>query len=196
MRSLTLSSALVLAMLLALSTLTCAQLVDSVSQPFERSLDETTLLTEQSLLAARQASNSTSTASAAEPSGSAAPGGDATITDSACSMTNHLSINQQASWGNGFINTCCGFDAGTQCWYRHQNSVAPELECEIPSCADLETEDKSKMVGFVPLNSTNGSGKYGNIFLSLGQISAAMGVAPMLGLTLVVAVAVSVMGCL
>ncbi|CDS01877.1 hypothetical protein, partial [Sporisorium scitamineum] len=186
MRSFTFSATAPVAILLALATLTTAQLeaIDSVAQPFERSLDHAAVLSERSLLEARQSTNTSSTAS-----GSAPAGADATIASSTCSMTNHLAVNQQASWGNGFINTCCGFEKGTQCWYRNQNAVSAELECEIPSCADLETEDASKMIGFVPLNSTNGSGKYGNIFLSLGMLSPAAIMAPMMGVVGVVAVA-------
>ncbi|KIS70822.1 uncharacterized protein UMAG_01970 [Mycosarcoma maydis] len=190
MRSLQLTffAALVIA-----STLTTAQLVDSVAQPFERSLQDANILTERSLLEARQASNATSTTSAAEPSGSAAVGGEATITEEACSMTNHLSQNQQASWGNGFINTCCSFNNGVQCWYRKQDTVSAQQECEIPGCADLLNEDRSKWVGFVPLNSTNGEGKYGNFFLSLGMLSAGGAMVPMMGVVATVALAVSAM---
>ncbi|SPO23509.1 uncharacterized protein UTRI_02188 [Ustilago trichophora] len=189
------------AAVLALVSMSCAQLhADSVAQPFiDRSLsDSNPLLSERSLLEARQASNTTTTAttssSAAQStaSGSAPAGGDATITESTCSMTNHLAVNQQASWGNGFINTCCGFSTGTQCWYRRQDDVSPQQECEIPSCADLESEDKSRMIGFNPLNSTNGSGKYGNIFLSLGMLSPAAIMMPAMG-AVVVAVAIAVL---
>ncbi|SPO22179.1 uncharacterized protein UTRI_02188_B [Ustilago trichophora] len=181
---------------LALATLSSAQLqADSVAQPFiDRSLsDSNPLLSERSLLEARQASNTTtattsSSAAQSTASGSAPAGGDATITESTCSMTNHLAVNQQASWGNGFVNTCCGFSTGTQCWYRRQDDVSPQQECEIPSCADLESEDKARMIGFNPLNSTNGSGKYGNIFLSLGMLSPAAIMMPAMG---VVAMAVA-----
>ncbi|TKY87385.1 hypothetical protein EX895_004062 [Sporisorium graminicola] len=203
MRSLSFFTTALIALLLALATLATAQLeaIDSVAQPFERSLDDAALPSERSLLEARQSTNTTTSsasasASAPTASGSAPVGGDATITESNCSMTNHLSVNQQASWGNGFINTCCGFSQGTACWYRNQNAVSADLECEIPSCAELESEDKSKMIGFVPLNSTNGSGKYGNIFLSLGMLSPAAMVVPMVGVVSVVAIAVSVMSAL
>lgn len=189
------------AALLVLATLSTAQLqADSVAQPFvDRSLDAAALLSERSLLEARQASNASSssaTASSSAPestaSGSAPAGGDATITESTCSMTNHLAGNQQASWGNGFVNTCCGFATGTQCWYRRQGDVSGEDECEIPSCADLESEDKARMIGFVPLNSTNGSGKYGNIFLSFGMLSPAGVMVPAMG-AMVLAVSVALM---
>ncbi|KAJ1028401.1 hypothetical protein NDA16_001568 [Ustilago loliicola] len=194
--------------LLALATLSTAQLVDPVAQPFERSLDDSSssshlLLTQRNLLEARQSpANSTSTnpsasttASAAEStsSGSAPPGGEATITESTCSMTNRLSVNQQASWGNGFVNTCCGFATGTQCWYRNQNVVSGQDECEIPDCADLESEDKARMIEFIPLNSTNGSGKYGNIFLSLGILSGGIMVVPTMGLMLAVSAGAIIM---
>ncbi|SJX62081.1 uncharacterized protein SRS1_10728 [Sporisorium reilianum f. sp. reilianum] len=199
MRSFAFSTAALVAILLALATLTTAQLeaIDSVSQPFERTLDDAALLSERSLLEARQASNTTtSSAPASTASGSAPAGGDATITEATCSMTNHLAVNQQASWGNGFVNTCCGFAKGTQCWYRNQNAVSADLECEIPNCADLESEDSAKMIGFVPLNSTNGSGKYGNIFLSLGMLSPGVMLVPALGVVSVVALAVSLMSAL
>lgn len=202
MRSFTFSTAALIAILLALATLTTAQLdaIDSVSQPFERTLDDAAVLSERSLLEARQSTNTTSSSSSSAPAstatGSAPAGGDATITEPTCSMTNHLAVNQQASWGNGFINTCCGFAKGTQCWYRNQNAVSSDLECEIPNCADLESEDAARMIGFVPLNSTNGSGKYGNIFLSLGMLSPAAMVAPMVGVVSVVAALVALMGAL
>ncbi|SOV04907.1 uncharacterized protein UDID_02926 [Ustilago sp. UG-2017a] len=198
----------ILAILLALAvTLSTAQLVDSVSQPFQRSLDSFSspdLLNQRSLLEARQSpSNSTSTSpspsssSSSAPdstaSGSAPPGGEATITESTCSMTTRLSVNQQASWGNGFVNTCCGFATGTQCWYRDQNMVEGQDECEIPDCADLQSEDKARMIGFIPLSSTNGSGKYANIFLSLGMLSAGMTTVPGMGMMLAVAVAVTIL---
>lgn len=163
----------------------------------ERSLDAATpasqagLLTERDLLEARQATNTTSTsaAPASTASGSAPDGGDATITESNCSYTNHLAVNQQASWGSGIINTCCGFAQGTECWYRRQADVSPQDECNIPSCDDLLSEDPTRMDGFVPLTSTNGSGKYKNIFLSLGQLSAATIALPALWLSLSVALA-------
>ncbi|SAM81369.1 uncharacterized protein UBRO_02926 [Ustilago bromivora] len=197
----------ILAILLALAvTLSTAQLVDSVSQPFQRSLDSffssPDLLNQRSLLEARQSpSNSTSTSpspsSSSAPdstaSGSAPPGGEATITESTCSMTTRLSVNQQASWGNGFVNTCCGFATGTQCWYRNQNMVEGQDECEIPDCVDLQSEDKARMIGFIPLSSTNGSGKYANIFLSLGMLSAGMMTVPGMGMMLAVAVAVTIL---
>ncbi|SPO44441.1 uncharacterized protein PSANT_02126 [Moesziomyces antarcticus] len=181
-----------LALLFVLVAAVAAQLqADSVSQPFERSLDDAALLSERALLEARQATNTTASSTASAPestaSGSAPAGGDATITESTCSMVNHLAVNQQASWGNGFVNTCCGFAQGTQCWYRRQQDVSPQDECEIPSCSDLESEDKAKMIGFVPLNSTNGSGKYGNIFLSLGMLSPGMMNLPAVGITTMVA---------
>ncbi|SNX82867.1 uncharacterized protein MEPE_01573 [Melanopsichium pennsylvanicum] len=178
------------AALLALTVNSSAQLQAdySVAQPFlDRSLsDDSSLLSERSLLEARQDTNTTATTTSSAPestaSGSAPQGGDATITESTCSMTNHLSVNQQASWGNGFVNTCCGFATGTQCWFRRQEDVSGNDDCTIPSCADLESEDKVKMVGFSPLNSTNGSGKYGNIFLSLGMLSPANIMVPAIGL--------------
>ncbi|PWY98576.1 hypothetical protein BCV70DRAFT_212913 [Testicularia cyperi] len=191
-----------LALLLAASCV-LAQLdsLDAVAEPFERSLDSSALvgepivLSERDLLEARQATNAsasasgTSTASAAESTstGSAPAGGEATITESTCSMTNKLSVNQQASWGQGIVNTCCGFATGTQCWYRNQSTVSGNEECEIPDCSELESEDASKMLGFVPLTSTNGQGKYGNIFLSLGQLSAGVMAQPVLWITLLVA---------
>ncbi|CCF53121.1 hypothetical protein NDA11_002373 [Ustilago hordei] len=199
----------ILAILLALAvTLSTAQLADSVSEPFQRPLDSffssPDLLNQRSLLEARQSSsNSTSTSpspssSSSAPdstaSGSAPPGGEATITESTCSMTTRLSVNQQASWGNGFVNTCCGFATGTQCWYRNQNMVEGKDECEIPDCADLQSEDKTRMIGFIPLSSTNGSGKYANIFLSLGMLSAGMMTVPGMGMMLAVAVAVTILG--
>lgn len=194
MRFITLAS--LVGLLLALVITTLAQLSpDSVAQPFlERDLDASSpLLTERSLLEARQASNTTTTTSAPAPestaSGSAPDGGNATITEPGCSMTNHLAVNQQASWGSGFVNTCCGFATGTQCWYRKQDTVSAEEECEIPSCDDLESEDNSRMVGFLPLNSTNGSGKYGNIFLSFGMLSPAAMLVPAVGLSLAAVVA-------
>ena len=66
--------------------------------------------------------------------------------------------------------------------------VSGDQECEIPSCPDLESEDPTRMIGFVPLNSTNGQGKYGNIFLSLGMLSPGTMMVPAIGLTLLVAV--------
>lgn len=189
MRFFTISS---LAALLVLATMTVAQLSpDSVAQPFE--LDDRSLLSERSLLEARQNTNATTTSSAAEPSGSASAGGDATLTEPGqCNMTNHLAVNQQASWGNGFVNTCCGFDRGSQCWYRRQDSVSGNDECEIPSCEDLYSEDASRMIGFVPLTSTNGEGKYGNIFLSLGMLSPGVMLVPAMGLAVLVALMTAV----
>lgn len=162
----------------------------------ERSLDAATpvshagVLSERDLLEARQATNTTSSsAPASTASGSAPLGGDATITEASCSYTNHLAVNQQASWGSGIINTCCGFASGTECWYRRQANVAPQDECNIPSCADLQSDDPARMDGFIPLTSTNGSGKYKNIFLSLGQLSAASIALPAFWLSLSVALA-------
>lgn len=199
MRSFTFSTAL-LALLLALATLTSAQLeaVDSVSQPFERSFDDTAILNERSLFKARQAANTTATSSApaasnSGSSGTAPLGGDAIVVEAGCNVDNKLSQNQQASWGNGFINTCCGFDQGTQCWFRNNANTPDSEECTIPTCADLESEDATKMLGFVPLNSTNGSGKYGNIFLSLGMLSPAGMMVPMMGMVVAMAVAVTAM---
>ncbi|KAJ1029308.1 hypothetical protein NDA13_002559 [Ustilago tritici] len=191
----------ILAILLTLAvTLSTAQLVDSVSQPFQRSLDSSfsspDLLNQRSLLEACQSpfnSTSTSPSPSSSSSSSAPPGGEATITESTCSMTTRLSVNQQASWDNGFVNTCCGFATGTQCWYRNQNMVEGQDECEIPDCADLQSEDKARMIGFIPLSSTNGSGKYANIFLSLGMLSARMMTVPGMGMMLAVAVAVTIL---
>ncbi|EST07916.1 hypothetical protein PSEUBRA_003043 [Kalmanozyma brasiliensis GHG001] len=197
MRTFTFSTA-ILAIFLALATLASAQLADSVAQPFERAFDDTAILGERALLEARQAANTTTTASAPDTTstGSAPLGGDAVVVESGCSVDNKLSSNQQASWGNGFINTCCGFDQGTQCWYRNQANVPDSEECTIPNCADLESDDSSKMLGFVPLNSTNGSGKYGNIFLSLGMLSPAGIMVPMLGAVIATAVMVCAMNTL
>lgn len=71
--------------------------------------------------------------------------------------------------------------------------ISGQDECEIPDCSDLESEDKARMIGFVPLNSTNGSGKYGNIFLSLGMLSAAGIVVPAMGLMIAVSAGVIIM---
>ncbi|GAC92594.1 hypothetical protein PHSY_000148 [Pseudozyma hubeiensis SY62] len=184
-----------IAALLVAATSVNSQLVDDPSSSLlERSLDPS-LLSSEVILEARQASssNATTTSSAAEPSGSAALGGDATITEPSCSMTNHLSQNQQASWGNGFINTCCSFNQGVTCWYRRQDDVSPQQECEIPTCEELASDDRSKWVGFVPLNSTNGSGKWGNTFLSLGMLSPAAAMVPMMGAVVAVAMVVVTM---
>lgn len=70
--------------------------------------------------------------------------------------------------------------------------VEGQDECEIPDCADLQSEDKARMIGFIPLSSTNGSGKHANIFLSLGMLSAGMMTVPGMGMMLAVAVAVAV----
>lgn len=175
--------------------LLAAVLASAQEVQLERSLDSATqvsgLLSERDLLEARQATNTSSTSSAplSTATGSAPEGGDATITEASCSYTNHLAVNQQASWGSGIINTCCGFASGTECWYRRQADVAPADECNIPSCEDLQSDDPARMDGFVPLTSTNGSGKYKNIFLSLGQLSAATIALPALWLSLSVAFA-------
>ncbi|KAJ9477930.1 hypothetical protein PHBOTO_001510 [Pseudozyma hubeiensis] len=182
-----------IATLLVAATSVNSQLIDDPSSSLlERSLDPSLLSSSETILEARQAntSNATTTSSAAEPSGSAALGGDATITEPSCSMTNHLSQNQQASWGNGFINTCCSFNQGVTCWYRRQDDVSPQQECEIPNCDELASDDKSQWLGFVPLNSTNGQGKYGNTFLSLGMLSPAAAMVPMMGAVVAVAMVV------
>lgn len=187
-----------IAALLVAATSVNSQLVDDPSSSLlERSLDPS-LLSSEVILEARQASssnatNATTTSSASEPSGSAALGGDATITEPSCSMTNHLSQNQQASWGNGFINTCCSFNQGVTCWYRRQDDVSPQQECEIPNCDELSSDDKSQWLGFVPLNSTNGQGKYGNTFLSLGMLSPATAMVPMMGAVVAMAMVVVTM---
>lgn len=79
-------------------------------------------------------------------------------------MNNTLSQNQQAGWTDSIVNTCCTSDKDTTCWYRVQAKVSAQDACRIPSCDDLFSNDQDRMIGFRPLTSTNGQGKYGNTF--------------------------------
>ncbi|PWN47533.1 hypothetical protein IE53DRAFT_321035 [Violaceomyces palustris] len=106
--------------------------------------------------------------------GSVGSGGNATLTENGCAMTTHLQTNQQASWSHGIVNTCCGDATGSTCYYRIQSTVSGTIACEIPSCTDLQSEDQSLHLGFKPLTSTNGKGKWGNVFPSFGMMSGAV----------------------
>ncbi|WFD20154.1 galactose-6-sulfurylase [Malassezia caprae] len=79
-------------------------------------------------------------------------------------MSNDLDNNQQASWTESIVTTCCTGEKTTTCWYRIQAKIDAKEACTIPVCADLNSNDPEKMAGFRPLSGTNGEGKYQNIF--------------------------------
>ena len=103
-----------------------------------------------------------------EHSGVASAGATATLSadtpQGTCTMDNALSQNQQAGWTDSIVNTCCTAATETTCWYRIQAKVSAEEACKIPNCDDLASNDRDRMLGFVPLSSTNGEGKYANTF--------------------------------
>jgi len=103
-----------------------------------------------------------------ESTGSASPGATATLqadtSKGHCEMSNDLSVNQQASWDEYVVSTCCTSSDYAECWYRVQASVDAKLACVIPKCQDLQTNDPDKMLGFKPLSGSNGQGKYQNLF--------------------------------
>lgn len=103
-----------------------------------------------------------------EQTGSAAVGATATISadtaQGSCTLGNDLDGNQQASWTESIVTTCCTGEKTTTCWYRIQAKVEPSDACKIPVCADLNSNDPDKMAGFRPLSGTNGEGKYQNVF--------------------------------
>ncbi|WFC99635.1 hypothetical protein MYAM1_002380 [Malassezia yamatoensis] len=132
-----------------------------------------------------QAANGNATSSGSEPastvnslesSGAASAGATATLTaDTAqgtCTLDNALSENQQAGWTDEIVNTCCTVDSNTTCWFRVQSKVNAEDACKIPNCDDLNSNDQDRMVGFNPLTSTDGKGRYGNVFPILFLSSA------------------------
>ncbi|EPQ25948.1 uncharacterized protein PFL1_06403 [Pseudozyma flocculosa PF-1] len=140
--------------------------------------------------------SSSAGAPASTASAGSAAGGDATVSadtnQGSCQMTNKLSVNQQASWSNGIINTCCVYATYSTCYLRIQSTVSGAEACEIPDCNDLASNDRAKMIGFNALNSTNGQGSLGNIYPSFGQGNGArrQGTARLV-VSLVAAVAVS-----
>lgn len=103
-----------------------------------------------------------------EHTGSAAVGATATLSaDTAqgtCTFNNDLDGNQQASWTESIVTTCCTGEKTTTCWYRIQAKVDAADACKIPVCADLNSNDPERMAAFRPLSGTNGEGKYQNIF--------------------------------
>lgn len=115
-----------------------------------------------------------------EATGGVNAGATATISadtpQGTCVMDNDLSDNQQASWTESIVNTCCTGAEVSTCWYRVQAKVDPSVACKIPHCNDLFRNDQDRMYGFMPLSSANGVGKYQNVFpilfLSAGARSA------------------------
>lgn len=103
-----------------------------------------------------------------ENTGSAAPGATATITADTpkgeCQMNNDLSPNQQASWTETVVSTCCTSTEYSECWYRVQANADPKDACFIPHCDALLSNEPDKMAGFRPMSGSIGKGKYQNVF--------------------------------
>ncbi|WFD31690.1 hypothetical protein MSPP1_002729 [Malassezia sp. CBS 17886] len=112
-----------------------------------------------------------------EHSGEASSGATATLSaetpKGTCTFDNPLSPNQQASWTDTIVNTCCTATTMSTCWYRIQAKAEPSLACQIPDCDELFSNDPDKMLGFRPLSGSNGIGKYGNSFPILFLSAAA-----------------------
>lgn len=112
-----------------------------------------------------------------EETGSVSKGATATLSadtpKGTCELDNALSPNQQAGWTESVVNTCCTKDQYSTCWWRAQAKASPEDACKIPNCDDLFSNEHDKMLGFRPLTSTTGMGKYGNTFPILFLSAAA-----------------------
>ncbi|KAN0061219.1 hypothetical protein ACQY0O_006959 [Thecaphora frezii] len=136
-------------------------------------------------------------AQAQSSTGSSSGGGDATVsantTTGSCSLTNHLSVNQQASWSTTLTNTCCVYASYSLCYLRLASSVSGSEACLIPNCDELASNDAGRMAGFQALNSTNGEGHLGNRYPSFGMADGAPALGFSAGL-LVAALAVAVGG--
>lgn len=98
-------------------------------------------------------------------------------------MNNDLASNQQASWTDDVVTTCCTSEASTECWFRIQANTPSQDACKIPLCDDLLSNDPARMLSFRPLSGSIGDGKYQNIFPLLFVNGAAK---PLLSLTLFV----------
>lgn len=79
-----------------------------------------------------------------------------------CNMVNLLSQNQQASWTDTHVSTCCVGTLQSTCFLRIQTDVQGSDKCIIPNCDDLQSNDADKMVGFKPLTSTWAKGAHSN----------------------------------
>lgn len=119
-----------------------------------------------------------------EETGSAAKGKNATIhadtLNGECVVQNKMDPNQQSSWNEEIVNTCCTGPKASTCWYRLQAKTAPEVACKIPNCEALNSNDPGAMLGFRPLSGTNGEGKYNNIYPILFLSGAARPAIPIL----------------
>ena len=103
-----------------------------------------------------------------ENAGSVAPGATASITadtsKGTCQMSNDLDDNQQASWTETVVSTCCTSEAYSECWFRIQAKTDTKYACVIPRCDALLSNEPDKMAGFRPLSGSIGEGKYQNMF--------------------------------
>ena len=103
-----------------------------------------------------------------ENAGSVAPGATASITadtsKGTCQMSNDLDDNQQASWTETVVSTCCTSEAYSECWFRIQAKTDAKNACVIPRCGALLSNEPDKMAGFRPLSGSIGEGKYQNMF--------------------------------
>lgn len=113
-------------------------------------------------------------------------------TNADCNMVNLLSQNQQASWTEMHVSTCCVGTLQSTCYLRSQSDVEGQDKCVIPNCDTLQSNDATKMVGFKPLQSSWGKGEHFNQYYFAKSNGARPSTAAAASLTLGAAVAVVV----